>query len=322
MHQEYQKSEVVQFCRELGTIVSEILSDCQQLLSVIEQLSHLYKPKSREEADRFYCLRFDLPDSVRLLCDIRKINIPDDDAFYDIVAPLRDMATDVATRMVSADVIVTDIITMYTETHDDHLYIHIYLAMLNIISNKIYHMREKLNKIHYETSQLWPELLVLYDDTFEEEETVLPGEVEGFQLMNSILVKALKEYAEQHDSERIRAFTLAIQDYLEAFSNGIEPEKEFDFSFARETGNDEHHEIEYMNFHFESEMIEVSSGGSIYNKPVGSDSYTNWAYSIGLNGWDEDGHNYWFSTVLKLVRNGAELSIENPDEYLENMEDE
>lgn len=317
--QDNQKNKV-KFCRELGAIVYEIFSNSKELLSVFQELFELYKPKSREEADKFYGLRFDLPDSVGLLCDLRKINIPDDDEFFDLVAPLRDMALDVATRMVSANVIFIDIITMYVEPHDDDMYIHLYLTMLKPVSNSIRYMREKLDKLHKEISQLWPELLVLDDDTDEEEENILPKELESFNLMRSFLIKAFTEYTNEHKSECITVFFVAIQDYLEAFSNGIEPDKEFDFSFVSETGNDEDHEIQYIDFHFESEMIQVSSGGSVYDKSVGSDSYTNWGYSIGLNGWDEDNNDYRFSSILELVRNGAKLSIESLDEY-SDMED-
>lgn len=55
---------------------------------------------------------------------------------------------------------------------------------------------------------------------------------------------------------------------------------------------------------------------------MGSDSYTNWDYSIWLNGWDEDNQNYRFSTMLELVRSGAKLSIESPDEFIDDTEDE
>jgi hypothetical protein len=267
MLQDNQKSKV-QFCRELGTIVYEILSNSNELLSVFEEIFKLYKPKSCEEADKFYGLRFELPDSVDLLCELRKLNIPDDDEFYDLAAPLRDMAFDVATRIVSANVIFNDIITMYVEPHDDDMYIHLYLTMLKPLSNSIRYMSEKLDKLHKEVSKLLPDLLVLDDDTVEEE-SVLPEDVESFQIVRSILFKAITEYTNKHKSQRISRFSVAIQDYLEAFANGIEQDNEFDFSFVRENGNDEHHEIEYMDFHFESKMIQVSSGGSIYDKPVG-----------------------------------------------------
>ena len=56
------------------------------LLSVFEELSDLYKPRTGEEANQFNSLRFDLPDSVGLLCDLRKIVMPNDKEFYDTVA--------------------------------------------------------------------------------------------------------------------------------------------------------------------------------------------------------------------------------------------
>lgn len=52
----------VQFCRELGAIVHEILSSSKESLSIFEELFNLYKPKSREETNKFYNLRFGLPD--------------------------------------------------------------------------------------------------------------------------------------------------------------------------------------------------------------------------------------------------------------------
>jgi hypothetical protein len=319
--QDNQKNQV-QFCRELGAIVYDILSSSNELLSTLEELIELYKPKSREEYSKFYSLRFDLPDSVGLLCNLRNIDMPDDDEFYDSVAPLRDIALDVAARMVSASVIVNDVINMYVEPHDDDMLIHLYLTVLKPASNSISYMREKLDKLHKDISHIWPDLLVLDEDTDEEEENILPKELESFNLMRNYLVKAFTEYIKEHKSELITDFFIAIQDYLEAFSNGIEPNKEFDFGFGLETGNDEHHEIQYIDFHFESEMLQVSSGGSVYDKSVGGDSYTNWDYSIWLNGWDEDNNNYRFSTVLELVLSGAKLSIESPDEYTNGIEDE
>lgn len=318
MLQDNQENKV-RFCRELGVIVDKVLSNSERLLSVCQELLDTYKPKTQEEANEFYSLRFGLPNFVGLLCDLEKINIPNDDEFYDLVAPLRDMALDVAAHMVSADVIVKDIITMYVEPHDEDMYIRLYLTMLTPVSNRIYYMREKLDKLHYETSQLCQDLLVSDDNTDEEEESIVPGEVESFQIMKSILVETLKGYIKENNSERISEFFVAIQDYLEAFSNGIEPDEVFDFGFNLVTG---YHENEYIDFHFESEVIQVSSGGSVYNTDVGGDSYTNWMYSIWLNGCEDINFNCDFSTVLELVRNGAELSIDNPDEYADDMEDD
>ncbi|MEM5770501.1 MAG: hypothetical protein AAGU32_19775, partial [Bacillota bacterium] len=108
MPQDNQNNKV-QFCRELGAIFYRILSSSNELFSTIEELLDLYRPKSQEESGRFCGLRFDLPDSERLLCDLRKIDMPDDNEFYNSVAPLNDMALDVVNRMVCVNVIITDI---------------------------------------------------------------------------------------------------------------------------------------------------------------------------------------------------------------------
>lgn len=109
--------------------------------------------------------------------------------------------------------------------------------------------------------------------------------------MKNILVAALTEYIKENNSERISDFFVASQDYLEAFSNGIEPDKEFDFGFNLVTG---YHENKYIDFHFESKVIQESSGGSVYNTDVGGDSYTNWMYSIWLNGYEDNNYNLLF----------------------------
>lgn len=311
-----------QLCSELGAIVYEVLLSIDELLFVSERFLELYQPKLQEEADEFISLGYDLPDSVGLLCDLQRIVIPDEEESYDSVARLRDMAFDVATRMVSVSVIIKDIITMYVEPHENDTYIYIYLTMLNSVSYSIGYMREQLDKLHKQTSQLWPEMIVSdVDDTDEDEESVLPIEVESFRLMRSMLIKAFTEYTNEHKSERIADFFVAIQGYLEAFSNGIEPDEEFDFGFVLKTGN-ENRENLYIDFHFESEMLQVSSGGSIHTEFNGSDSYTNWIYSIWLNGRDDYDNNCCFSDALELVQAGAQLTIDNPDEYIDDQEDE
>lgn len=308
----------VQFCRELGAIVYKILSSSNELLSAHKELLALYRPKSREEAAEFYCIELNLPDFVGLLCDLLKIIMPDDDEFHDAVAPLMDAALDVATRMVSANVIIKDIINMYIEPHDDDMYIHLCLAVLKPVSDIIHNMRKKLDKLHKETSQLWPDLLALDDETVKKEKSVLPGEVESFQLMRNTLVKAFTAYTNEYKSEHISGFFAAMQNYLEAFANGVKPEQELSFGFVLETGSDKYQKLEYMDFHFESEMLQVFSSGSFYDHSAGFDSYTNWIYSIGLNGRDENNGNYHFSMALEMVRAGANLTIEGPDEYVAN----
>lgn len=149
--------------------------------------------------------------------------------------------------MVSVNVIVTDIITMHIEPHDDDIYL--YLTVLKPISHSIRYVRKKLDKLHKELGQLWPELLVLEEEEeedeveFEVEEAVLPGEIESFQIMRNILAKTLDEYIKDHASERISNFIVDLEDYLENFAKGIEPDNEFCFGFFWRSENDENRDM-------------------------------------------------------------------------------
>lgn len=313
-----------QIYQKLCIIVDEILAFKEVLQPVFEELYSFNQPKTQSTATDFYMLKFNTPDFAGLLNDLKQIAMPDATEFYNTFAQLRDIALDVIYRVICVNVIKNDIIDIYFYNNDKDMHIYLYLAMLKSMSNSIEYSYEKLNTLRIELDKQLAGLLIQDDDggdweddeDEEEEDSILPKDVDSFQRMKRFLDKALSEYAKEHDTERISNFVSDVQAYLEAFANGVEPEKEFDFSFGWETGNDDHHEIEYMNYHFESEMIQVSSGGSIYDKTVGSDSYTNWDYSIWLNGWDDnDDDNCRFSTVLELVRSRAKLSIENPDEY-------
>ena len=159
------------------------------------------------------------------------------------------------------------------------------------------------------------------DDYEDEEESILPGEIESFQVLKRILIRALAEYTVKNESERINGFFIAVQEYLSDFSNGIEPQKEFSFGFSRRTGDDEQNELEYVDFSFESEMFEVSSGGHVYDKSVGGDTYSKWTYSIWLNG-EVDESYYNFNEIFYLVNAGAELNIELPEEFIDYNEED
>ena len=149
------QNNLVQFYRELGEQVDVILLDSKKLLSALAKFLSLYPPNCQEEDFKFCGIKFILPDSVGMLCDLKNIIIPNGDDMYDSVAPLRDTALDVATRMVGADVIINDIINMHIEPHDSEIYIRLYLTMLESVSHSIHYMGKKLEELYQETSQIW-----------------------------------------------------------------------------------------------------------------------------------------------------------------------
>lgn len=314
------QENIIRFLNELGEEIYDILENGKLHINTCEEFLHMYRPKTQEEVGEFCRVRFELPDSAGLLCGIQKIEMPENVEFYDLIAPLRDLANDVVFHMVSAEVLINDIINMHIDPYDNEMYILQYLTTLKTQNNYIIYLRDKLDTLYKEKIQVWPELLISEDDD-KDEDTILPGEVESFQYLRSVIDDAFKKYIKENKSELISKFLSAIKDYLELFENGAEPENEFNFSFSLESGDDDNHEIRYVDFNFESGLIEVSSGGSVYDEYVGSDSYTNRMYSIWLNGWDEGDYGYDFSEILGLIRAGAELRIEYPEEF-NNCEEE
>ena len=155
-----------------------------------------------------------------------------------------------------------------------------------------------------------------YDD--EGEEKTLPNEDASFRRLRRVLKKAFEEYSSTHKSMVTTEFITAVENYLDKFGNGIEPEREFIFGFVLEKRNERYHEIQIIDFNFESEMIEIFAGGSECSvESIGYDSYTDWDYSIGLDGYAMDENYGNILEILDFVRNGAMLTIESPEEFVE-----
>ena len=109
------------------------------------------------------------------------------------------------------------------------------------------------------------------------------------------------------------AFNTALFENLASFSNG-ETGEEFDFSIKLQ----DDYGIQYIDFHFEDNLIEVVSGGMEINTAFGSDSYTNWRYLIWNDG-NEDVENLEpdsFNDIMYMLNShGVQFSISTPDEF-------
>lgn len=150
------------------------------------------------------------------------------------------------------------------------------------------------------------------DDDDDVDDEFLPRESETFMQLYSSINDAFTMYAKLHTDDRIISFIQCIKKELELFSAGKEMTQCYAFGFDLRVDE----ECRYVQFSFEPELIEVSDGGSVFDSYVGHDSYTNWMYSIWRNG-NEDSDNYEcdFSIIEELVLQGADLSIESPEEY-------
>lgn len=117
--------------------------------------------------------------------------------------------------------------------------------------------------------------------------------------------------AKPKNSEMILSFMNYVLQALDSFAegNGVE---EFSFSFAHR----EQDELWYLSVSDDGESaVTITEGGSVYTPDVGSDSFTNWMWTIWDNG-EEDGNLLLdMKTVAEMINLGARLIIEVPDEY-------
>ena len=88
--------------------------------------------------------------------------------------------------------------------------------------------------------------------------------------------------------------------------------KEFSFSFVHRELN----EILWVDVSTDGEdVLVVSEGGHLYSPDVGGDSYTNWHWSIWSDGEESGQLMLDTNSVAEMIRFGADLSIELPEEF-------
>lgn len=134
-----------------------------------------------------------------------------------------------------------------------------------------------------------------------------------FNSMFENLRKGLLFFAERIKEPTVDSFCELLFNNLELFLNR-EDITQFDFSISCRDSS----QIEYIDFHIEKNLIEIYSGGMAINCDIGSDSYTNWKYTIWNDG-DEEAENISeesFDEIGSILFSAkAQLSISTPDEY-------
>ena len=157
-----------------------------------------------------------------------------------------------------------------------------------------------------------------YDDDFDiydddENERNSPINSRLFTALTSKLKQGLDAYCQEKDETLLYSFNIALSESLASFANGKSGEN-FDFSIKSQV----EYSIQYIDFHFEENFIEVIAGGMEINSEVGSDSYTDWRYSIWNDG-NEDAENITedsFDDILYMFDSyGIQFSISTPDEF-------
>ncbi len=139
-------------------------------------------------------------------------------------------------------------------------------------------------------------------------------DVDSFGTLYSFIKEAFSYYvskAKPKNSELVLSFMKYVLQSLESFAegNGVQ---EFSFSFVQQ----EQDKICYLSFSDDGEsVVTVTEGGHVYTPGVGGDSFTNWMWTIWDSG-EEDGRlELDMNTVAEMINSGAKLSIELPEDY-------
>lgn len=134
-----------------------------------------------------------------------------------------------------------------------------------------------------------------------------------YEALRKALLGGLEKYTHQHPSQVLEGFRHSLEDYFSSFLNK-EPAEEYRFSISVRDDSS----IEYVEFNFEECVLEVTCGGSLYSPGVGSDSYTNWFYSIWDDGSEENDSISVesFDIIYEILNSkNARISIESPDDF-------
>lgn len=96
------------------------------------------------------------------------------------------------------------------------------------------------------------------------------------------------------------------------------------FGINYTSGNEEAREYRYIDFCVSEDSFEIKTGGSVYDKSVGSDSFSEPGWLIEAGGYRDV--KMGFSTlveledlVLEYLNLGAEIEVQDENEDLERM---
>ncbi len=89
-----------------------------------------------------------------------------------------------------------------------------------------------------------------------------------------------------------------------------------EFGIVYRAGTEEFSEMRYIDFRISASVFEISRGGSVYNSEVGSDSFSESGWAIGVGGDREtEGELYNIEdSVSEYLNLGAEITVDDQSE--------
>ena len=322
---------MIQDYTSLAKVVEQVLNEAEHLARYVELLYRLTFSKETlysSDIQELNAYRFN---TVDLLTQLRNVHNhePQEERWktewktYSRIQQVDKTAEETIKRLIAVEVLIDLALHRQNQPDVEEQMEYAHLSVLGYLNGLAMRAAEYLNTLHMQELENWPALKE-QDDDDEEESTNLPEELDSFQQLRMALESGLELYSVEHPSDVLASFRKALAAYLDAFSKGIEPEDGLQFSFSIRGEGTNDTGVQYLSFNLELELMEISSGGSVYDPEVGSDSYTNWMYCLGINGWEDNTDCHDFSDLPELIGSGALLSVDYPDElqFSDNSRDD
>ena len=120
---------------------------------------------------------------------------------------------------------------------------------------------------------------------------------------------------ESNNNKEIENGFIKLMDALYEFGNGenIEP---FSLSLVNQNSDSK----AYIDFCFESNTIEISKGGYIFEDGMVGDSYSDWMCTFWNSGDISDYEDLDISEIKEMISEGTEVSLTLPDEDVIKVE--
>lgn len=315
---------MIQEYTSLAQVVVQVLNEAEHLARYVELLYRLAFSKETLYNRDIQELKTYRSNAVDLLTQLRNVNIhePQEERLttecetYSRIQQVDKAAEETLKRLIAVEVLIDLALHRQDQSDAEEQMEYAHLSVLGYLNGLAMRAAEHLDSLHMQELENWPALREQDDDEEEEESTTLPEELDSFQQLRMALESGLEFYSVEHPSDELASFRKALTAYLDAFSKGIEPEDGLQFSFSIRGEGTNDTGVQYLSFNLELELMEISSGGSVYDPEVGSDSYTNWMYCLGINGWEDNTDCHDFSDLPELIGSGALLSVDYPDELL------
>jgi len=96
----------------------------------------------------------------------------------------------------------------------------------------------------------------------------------------------------------------------------VTPGSSSEFGIAYRGGTDELSEMRYIDFKITESTFEISQGGSVYNKTIGSDSFSEPGWVVEVDGYRNAECNLYQleDSIAEYLNIGAEITVSDESE--------